>query len=312
MTYQYEKPTADDGDEIPGPISLGLEVFLTNRQLYEESREIFYSKNTFRCTDPYRIPIAYHFLHDLPATSRSLIRSLEIGLREDYYGALHGDEHLPADDEEGTSPREGFWLRMAYNHWNPLCKLLASDMKLRHLGLWLESSYSTKTVWEEAGTVAACYREEEAHPVPQPWWIDPLFKIKNLDSITLAFSTWTPTLHRLAVLARSMYLNMIARMPQMVEIETRADDATQFPNQLDLKLRLHQFPDLDYPFGGDFSIVYRIETREFMWNQVKFRNEGLRLVEVGGEGGKMVDGGEKDEVLPDGSPWTAVCEIKTR
>ncbi|MCJ1461510.1 hypothetical protein MMC07_000107 [Pseudocyphellaria aurata] len=110
MTYQMSLESRDR--------ELCLNLFLANRQVYHESRQVFYEQNRFGVSDYHLtgIPACWAFLQDRPAGSLRYIRDVRLDIGK--YLTLAAWHHIPM----------GFW--------RPLCAQLRQALTgLRALGL---------------------------------------------------------------------------------------------------------------------------------------------------------------------------------
>lgn len=109
MTYQMSFRSRDQ--------NLCLNLFLTNRQIYHESRQVFYEQNRFAISE-YQltgIPACLAFLQDRPLVSLQRIRDLQLDMGK--YLTLPAWHHIPMRE------------------WRALCSHLRCLLSLRALGL---------------------------------------------------------------------------------------------------------------------------------------------------------------------------------
>ncbi|KAF1966514.1 hypothetical protein BU23DRAFT_603442 [Bimuria novae-zelandiae CBS 107.79] len=123
MTYQLAVSRSRHAGK-----KVDLSILHVCKQVYQESAEIFYGKNTFSFTSSFCIPTAATFLRDRPESLR-FIKSLELRLLE--------------TEEEPEGPREYIRSHVLWGRdglYPELCGLLSSsDMALRRLSLIIET-----------------------------------------------------------------------------------------------------------------------------------------------------------------------------
>jgi hypothetical protein len=149
MTYQVVHgvygPRHDDKPTGHSVAVQGLECLLVSQQMYEEARQMFYSKNKFTAGD--HTAFAY-FLQDRPEACRSYVRSV----------GMHFDERAWDESfESGTSYCEDF---------EKLCRVLSGpSMGIRDLELTVFNQV-VEPCWTGRVTLASCLRTEKRDPKP--------------------------------------------------------------------------------------------------------------------------------------------------
>jgi hypothetical protein len=205
MTYQFDKQKPSTFETGPN-----LNMLQTNKQIYTEASKTFYGSNVFSFTGDFRIPTAFAFLCDRPATSLRLIQYLELALMEDSNMRGTPQAHYPTMRRSTDS----LVLQYAYHYFTELCTLLSTPrIRLRKLYLIVEtmsvpsrptpSSLYECLAWEKYALAASETR------VP-PLWLDPLLKIGNLQSMELCWIARHPRLSRMACTVGEMRRHMLA------------------------------------------------------------------------------------------------------
>ncbi|KAF2814791.1 uncharacterized protein BDZ99DRAFT_184750 [Mytilinidion resinicola] len=120
----YQLKTTDDASK-PGRGRPHLQIFLTNKQIYEEAQLIFYSKNTFAFSE---VPACAAFLHDRSPETLRTIRSIE----------FHVDEKIdpPTDDVQDVKKQPYIY---SGGRDMALGELISQRMAFRHLTLFIRT-----------------------------------------------------------------------------------------------------------------------------------------------------------------------------
>ncbi|RMZ70512.1 zinc ion binding [Pyrenophora seminiperda CCB06] len=200
MTYQLE----DDYD-VPWAYKFDLRLLQTSRQIYEEAREVFYSKNLFSFTDTEAIPTAFAFLCDRPAESLKLISAMEITFDEGSNMIGTTGAHYPIQAKSTDS----LVLRYAYHCFPDLCTLLSTPrMQLRRLNLTINSlsqhfvnSLNHHYISAPSSIAASVSWETQKMRSSRPWvasWVQPLLKVKNLEFLEINWTFDRPEACRMA------------------------------------------------------------------------------------------------------------------
>ncbi|XP_014551263.1 hypothetical protein COCVIDRAFT_42393 [Bipolaris victoriae FI3] len=204
MTYQITRQSS-----LPFGEQIGIHLLQTCQQIYHEARDIFYAKNVFGFKTVEGIPTAFAFLCDRPAKSLNLISSMQITLGEGTNLRGTTEAHYPIVARSTDS----VVLRYAYNDFTNLCTLLSSPrMQLRKLTLVIDSLHQfyrpvfpspTDCIkWEAQRTTAS-----------RPWvapWVQPLFKVENLECLEIYWSLDRPEICRMADTMSLMRQQMLA------------------------------------------------------------------------------------------------------
>jgi hypothetical protein len=195
MTYQIANQNGSSSGH-----RLNLNLLQVSKQIYAEASKIFYRNNIFSFTGDYRIPTAFTFLCDRPATSLRLIESLELALMEDnnMRGTPHA--HYPIIRRSTDS----LVLQYAYHYYTELCTLISTPrMRLRRLFLTVET-LSLRGARHGMSLQDSVTFENDNPVDPQldaPLWLDPLLKIDGLDSVEMCWIVRQPRMKRMAYMA---------------------------------------------------------------------------------------------------------------
>ncbi|MCJ1429197.1 hypothetical protein MMC29_007110 [Sticta canariensis] len=161
MTYQMSFPSRDE--------NLGLNLFLANRQIYNESRQVFYEQNRFRFSEYYLtgIPACLAFLQDRPPGSLRYIRDVQLDIGR--YLTLPGWHHIPM------------------RFWRPLCDQLTQHLSLRSLGL---SIYTygpdvRQNPWRTGYNSWKRHEDWDDNPDTHDW-VHELLRITGLEKVTVS------------------------------------------------------------------------------------------------------------------------------
>jgi hypothetical protein len=213
MTYQLARDMTNcSGQRISRKLDINLNILQTNKQVYTEANKIFHGNNVFSFTGDFRIPTAFTFLIDRPATSLRLIKALELALLEDANMRGTPQAHYPIIRRSTDS----LVLQYAYHYFTELCTLLStSRIQLRKLYLTVEntsvrvSSPDTSQnlqegiVWET--------KQLKGGRIEAPLWLEPLLKIEGLQSVSMFWVFWQPHFQRMAHTAEVMQQHMLAK-----------------------------------------------------------------------------------------------------
>jgi hypothetical protein len=236
MTYQLAIPH----EKSPGH-SIEIRLLQTCKQIYYEARKCFYGRNTFSFTADFRIPTAFAFLCDRPAESLLLISSMELALTEYNNTSATTEAHYPISRRSTDS----LVLQYAYNHFTDLCILLStSRMRLRNLHLTIESLAERRGI--PPRTVTDCLSWEALKTTEsRPWvasWIDPLLRLKGLDSLEMVWIFDRPRLRRMADTVSLMRQHMLRETPSGPGNRTDLSDGHKFDFRMLLPRRNEKTP----------------------------------------------------------------------
>lgn len=149
--------------------NLSLNLFLVNRQIYSESRQVFYEQNRFRFSDYYLtgIPACLAFLFDRPQGSLRYIRDVQLDI----------GRYL-------TIP---LWYHIPMRFLRPLCDRLTQNLSLRSLGL---SIYSygpdvRQNPWRTGYNTWQRHEDWEDNPATHKW-VHELLRINGPDKVTVS------------------------------------------------------------------------------------------------------------------------------
>lgn len=203
MTYQL-------ADSQAGPPAGGIHISLLQvcKQIYYEARDIFYSRNIFSFTADYRIPTAFAFLCDRPATSLLLIRSLQLALTE--ANNLRGttEAHYPITRRSTDS----LVLQYAYHYFADLCVLISTPrMQLQTLLLTVDTIATCNNIGPSSVEQSLIWEEDTMRSL-RPWiasWVDPLLKVDGLISMTILWIFARPRLRRMSDTVSMMRQHML-------------------------------------------------------------------------------------------------------
>jgi hypothetical protein len=241
MTYQFAKETKKKSDNR---INLNL-------------------LRVFSFTGDYRIPTAFAFLCDRPATSLLLIKSLELALMEasNLGGTLQA--HYPIIARSlGPSV-----LQYAYNYFTDLCTLLStSRMRLRKLYLTVETLNEL-----EAGNTSRDDLKWEKNDMTNPWarlplWFEPLLKMQGLDSVELCWIFHRPRLQQMAHTARKIRHHMLVSKQNDGAVNRVVESKPVVPP---FRFRMLYKPEGMHSSGTDNS---------WLWEDVVLDVDGLRVI----------------------------------
>ncbi|KAF2026684.1 hypothetical protein EK21DRAFT_37592, partial [Setomelanomma holmii] len=167
------------------------------KQVYLEASEIFYSRNVFSFTSDFRIPCAFAFLCDRPAVSLRSIRSLELALIE--VNNMRGT--TPAHYPVVRRSTDCLVLQYAYQYFTELCTLLSTTRaQLRNLYLTVETLQGCNAIGP-FDMASFLDREKVNTTMPEPWvplWLEPLLKIRSLESVQICWISDQPHVRRVA------------------------------------------------------------------------------------------------------------------
>lgn len=136
-----------------------MDIFHTSRQMYDESREIYYSQNKFTIGYATSITTLLAYLYDRPVGSLQYIRDLEICI-------------LPA------------WIRLQMRFWKALCEELNRHCELRNFRLHVfgkvpEVRPSLMIRWEE--------NDGWDNPGSSPFWVQDFIQSGKPQKLTISF-----------------------------------------------------------------------------------------------------------------------------
>lgn len=164
MTYQISFKSRDQ--------NLCLNLFLVNRQIYHESRQVFYEQNRFAFSD-YQltgIPACLAFLQDRqsPLGSLRYIRDIQLDIGK--YLTLAAWHHIPM------------------HFWRPLCTLLSSlsssSLRCLRLGIYTYGPDVQQKPWRTGYN--SWKRTEDWDPNPDSHaWLRELLTITGLHALTV-------------------------------------------------------------------------------------------------------------------------------
>ena len=207
MTYQLEK-----GSEEKVIESVDVSLFQVCRLIYAEASEVFYGNNIFSFTSDFRIPTAFAFLCDRPATSLVRIKSLELSLLE--ANNMKGTTQAPYPIVRRST--DSLVLQYAYQYFTELCTLLStSRMRLRKLYLTVETMASDS--YTDSGRIGIrdglALEKRKMVESSRPWipmWLNPLLKIEGLESLEMRWISNRPQLQRMTDTVGVMQRHMLA------------------------------------------------------------------------------------------------------
>lgn len=160
MTYQMSRGSREN--------NLCLNLFLANRQIYHESRQVFYEQNRFGVYDYYLtgVPACLAFLQDRPSGSSRYIRDMHVDIGK--YLTLPAWRHIPM------------------RYWQPLCEHLSRHLSLRSLGLGIYT-YGPDVRQDPWRTGYNSWkRTEDWDDGPETHaWVRELLTITGLDKLTV-------------------------------------------------------------------------------------------------------------------------------
>ncbi|KAH7085935.1 hypothetical protein BKA63DRAFT_500782 [Paraphoma chrysanthemicola] len=201
LTYQLAKDAPEDG--------VSVALLQVCKQTNIEASSVFYGHSTFSFTSDYRIPCAFAFLCDRPASSLLQITSLELALMEDCNISGTSQAHFPVIRRS----TDCLVLQYAYQYFTELCTLLSTPrIHLRELYLTVEtmgrSLSGSPTTLEE---ILDC--ERRTTDMSSPWrasWLDPLLNIKDIEFIRVCWISNQPRLQRMTEAVTVMREHMIS------------------------------------------------------------------------------------------------------
>jgi hypothetical protein len=203
MTYQIAHQNGSSSSH-----RLNLSLLQVSKQVYAEASKIFYRNNIFSFTGDYRIPTAFAFLCDRPATSLRLIESLELALIED--NNMRGTPHAHYPILRRST--DSLVLQYAYHYYTELCTLLSTPRtRLRRLFLTVET-LSVRGAGHGMSLQDSVTFENDNLVDPQldaPLWLDPLLKIDGLDSVEICWIFRQPRMKRMTYMAGIISQNML-------------------------------------------------------------------------------------------------------
>jgi hypothetical protein len=261
MTYQFDKQMSSSF-----ATSLDLSLLQTNKQIYAEASKVFYGSNIFSFTGDCRIPTAFAFLCDRPASSLCLIKYLELALMEDTNMRGTPYAHYPVVRRSTDS----LVLQYAYHYFTELCTLLStSRIQLQKLYLTIEtmSQPSQSTPFNLHDSLD---REQLALAGLQPQtplWLDPLLKIEQLQSIEVCWIARHPRLRRMACTTATMRRHMLA--------STQDDDSHDQLVESDLAMTSFCFSVLHQTEKDPLPVV----DRPGKWDEAVLNGDDLRYIQ---------------------------------
>jgi hypothetical protein len=209
MTYQVgvSCPRPNHAHRID---DIAIQLLQVCRTVYDEAQPLFYKKNIFSFTSRFSVSTALSFIQDLPRTALPLLSSIEMVLTEDNNMRGTAEAHYPPT----TRSSDCLVLQHAFHYFTDLCDLLASPVfQLRHFYLTIESqsgygdsppqSLSECLAWEMGKSSS-----------PRPWvasWIEPLLKIRGLESVKVYWVSDRPRLRRMSDTLSAMQQSMLRR-----------------------------------------------------------------------------------------------------
>ncbi|KAH7095575.1 hypothetical protein FB567DRAFT_512898 [Paraphoma chrysanthemicola] len=241
MTYQLAKDVQEDG--------VSVALLQVCKQANIEASSVFYGRSTFSFTSDFRIPCAFAFLCDRPASSLLQIRSLELALMEYCNMAGTSQAHFPVIRRS----TDCLVLQYAYQYFTELCTLLSTPrVHLRELYLTVETtgrriSDSPTTLEEildyEKRTTHMC-----SHGVPS--WLDPLLNIKDIEFIRVCWISNQPRAQRMTEAVTLMREHMIFKSTP----DKTSSQHTEYEDRI-LPLRFRMVRYDDRPSWSDWMHV---------------------------------------------------------
>jgi hypothetical protein len=255
MTYQLAREaTNHSGQRVSRKLDLNLNILQVSKQVYTEAIKIFHGNNVFSFTGDFRIPTAFTFLVDRPATSLRLIKSLELALLEDANMRGTPQAHYPIIRRSTDS----LVLQYAYHYFTELCTLLStSRIQLRRLYLTVEntsvcvSSPDTSENLQEG--ILWETKQLKGGRIEAPLWLEPLLKIEGLQSVGMFWVFWQPHFQRMAHTAEVMQQYMLAK-PQ--NDTSRSPSTESRASDLRFHFRLMKTIKSETPLGRDDSYLW--------------------------------------------------------
>ena len=159
MTYGKDPRLVND------PVNVN--IFLSNRQIYKESRQVFYTYNGFHFTTSYRtaVPACLAFLHDRPSEVLGYVCSLSIRVAMDPY--------------QGPA-----WYFVPMPSWRNLCDRLSRFQSLQ----WL----SLEIIAHGPDVRTSPWRTAPVNHTTDSWdtaeslgWVNDLLTIKGLETLEI-------------------------------------------------------------------------------------------------------------------------------
>jgi hypothetical protein len=258
MTYQVS-----DQIESDSGYPLDLNLLQVSKQIYAEASKIFYRNNIFSFTGDYRIPTAFAFLCDRPATSLRLIESLELALMEDANMRGTSQAHYPVIRRS----TDCLVLQYAYHHYTELCTLLStSRIQLRRLFLTVET-ISARDLVDRMSLQDSIIFEKDNLFGPQlgaPLWLDPLLKIDGLQSVEICWIFRQPRMKRMEYTAGIMSQHMLTN----TQIQLKWPSARKCQSSA-LTIRVLHKAEGAFPLATDGL---------WLWEEFTLDGDVLRLV----------------------------------